>query len=64
MKDHPSQLIPEDLAALKAMSQAGRSQPRVAVEIRRNLVNLGLIELRLGNYVVTSRGHARVMRGK
>jgi hypothetical protein len=53
-------LTKEELEALTLLAQSG--QQSVASGIAEKLVTLGLVERQLGRWIVTSRGHAVVLR--
>lgn len=53
-------LTKEELEALTRLAQSG--QQSITSGIAEKLVTLGLIERQLGRWIVTSRGHAIVLK--
>ncbi len=55
-------LTPEQLEELRALAASGRSTRALDERIKPGLLQLGLIEETLDGYVVTSRGHAHILK--
>jgi len=54
----------EEMLALKLLANTGRRERNLSFAIQQSLVAKGLIAIQYGNYVLTSRGHAAVLRSE